>query len=560
MKAIYALFLAITILASSSLAKLFFKINDLKDGCTISKKNFEDGTSNEDSYHSTPYGFAIADGIGTKLLSASVFSSFLSLNLAQLFLLSNHSLQNETEELASEKFETEVLKYTQWAISNYNDSFFVKEMIDKYMPGKSDLINIEHPKEFRSGATLLGAYIDNSTKDAPALRIFQKGDVLLIIFRKTPSPGNPKYSYYTPIFILQDQIYDFKFPFQFVSHNTNFIHYKCYSEKILEGDIIVSGTDGFFDNVPVSLITYLVNLLIYKNIQEETNESVIIKIVQETLNKYLKKLDEDSESISEYLATVSSRNLLSRLGRFIKSILKKILSFFISEDIIKVQKPPIRVNNSNVKVGEDPNFQNDSKDFSNEEHDNQILMASFMLQKFEENEHQFFECRARDLVFQQPTPEEKPNTIISSCIESAIQSTFVFPQVFNTKIRDTFETKQFSKYFGFMASFLSSEKDSNFSPFNIKKFEYESSHFNGDVLLEEEGRRDDITVIASLVISKEKIETKTQEDLYEEHNNEEILNDERAQTLFKEYLEKKVKLKKPLKRKNQKNKLQIKNA
>lgn len=123
-----------------------------------------------------------------------------------------------------------------------------------------------------SASTLTAVFLTPYQNYPKRLYLFQKGDSLALIFRKQPlSDYNGAFNY-LPVFMTSPQQRSFNHPYQFDSFfaGSTLLEKEQrdeYMEMYLDvkaDDLVFLATDGVFDNVSASFLTYLVNYLLYE--------------------------------------------------------------------------------------------------------------------------------------------------------------------------------------------------------------------------------------------------------------------------------------------------------
>ena len=278
MKSAFILYL---IFVSAVISNVQFKINNLEDGCNIElPKNKNTGKNHgEDSFKTTPLSLSVADGVGGCKFSSKFLSSLVVAEATQV------CLKNKQEDVKNESlkdFESRLLTAINLGINKFAESVSnawekkkEKETIDS---SYCVLIDTLIPADtFTTTTTFITAFIDNSIKKTPKIKILQKGDSLLAIFRLKNNTLNNKAQFYELSFVTSDQQVEFNKPFQFISESNDLINknnHMVFEKEILVGDIVIVGSDGLFDNVHVSLLTLYVNMLVKMYVLSKENELV----------------------------------------------------------------------------------------------------------------------------------------------------------------------------------------------------------------------------------------------------------------------------------------------
>ena len=310
------LFIIFAILTISSNSELMFKIFGLKSGHFIEYKKDKktDKDRGEDSFSTSVYGIAVADGVGgclfsSNFVSQALVSGVVSFNSNQYLNLDDEIYRNSIH--SSAVYGVEKLWDTQ------------KQQLADYKAENPSNRFSEH--DISTSSTFINTYIDNQPVQGPVLRVFQKGDSLMALFRKQLKPNGGGY-YYKLIALPPDQQANFNQPYQFSTTSFEDQEYAdqykqehaVYAFDIQKDDLVLVGSDGVFDNVPASVLELSVNFLIevisfyvhhhidFENLFNSFSKSLITKLASEidALKNKIRKINGlnmpfEQDSISE---------------------------------------------------------------------------------------------------------------------------------------------------------------------------------------------------------------------------------------------------------------------
>lgn len=268
-------FTFIIILCQLAYHSLKFAVDSAEDGYLqpyFKKKGGIDAT--EDALSTSKYGIALSDGVSMNTLPTGHFAAGLC-----------YASQQSFAEFGQKKF-----RHQEWSHEQFLAD--IDLFADRYVL-KSHELNANNKfsvPDLSVSATLVAAYIDNSeSREHPLLRVVQKGDSQLVVFRKTANPLNPETVYYEPIFVSPIGQSRFNCPYQFVANilmdeGFNLRPDQKYSIDlaIQQGDIVMIGSDGLFDNFFVSTITFILNGYMSDIVNKErleTEGSIVDRLV-----------------------------------------------------------------------------------------------------------------------------------------------------------------------------------------------------------------------------------------------------------------------------------------
>lgn len=242
-----------------------FAVRQADDGSFIPYwKDKEIGYSfGEDSFVTTPSGIAVADGVGGSKFASLHIARHLTTSFAQWVFACKH-----LEEPLRSKSPLCKIK------THKDDSVTIREVMRQVMLKNikeseeiSARIRVDKKLSASQASTFVSAYFSPENlaiKKKATLNIFQKGDSLALILRYDEASRNWKPFAYTS----DDQVYfnapyqyspmDFRPPFDRRVDREN----RFFSIEPREKDVVILGSDGLFDNLPVSMITLIFNTVV----------------------------------------------------------------------------------------------------------------------------------------------------------------------------------------------------------------------------------------------------------------------------------------------------------
>ena len=217
----------------------------------------------EDSFVTTPYGIAVADGVGGSKFASLHIARHLTTSFAQWVF----ACQYLDEPLRSKSPLCKVKE-------SIDDSVTMREVMKQVMLKSikeseeiSERIGVDRKLSVNQASTFVSAYFSPenlATKKKASLNVFQKGDSLALILRYDEANRNWKPFAYTS----EDQVF-FNAPYQYSPMDFRPPFYKkedrqnrFFSIEPREKDVVILGSDGLFDNLPVSMITLIFNTVV----------------------------------------------------------------------------------------------------------------------------------------------------------------------------------------------------------------------------------------------------------------------------------------------------------
>ena len=253
---------SITIDVKSELA---FAVTEVDDGAFIPylKDKGVGYSFGEDSFVTTPYGIAVADGVGSSTLASRHIANHLTTTFGQ-WILGCRYYQKPPEDLVQLCNIKENINEHE-IINDVMSEIMIKGVKDADKPltdsGLKDNINL-----FQS-STFVSAYFspeDPAKNKKAMLNVFQKGDSLALIMRFDPVKRNWK-----PLTYTSDGQEAFNTPYQYTMTSSSkpgdfsgddFNRFLSIEPQA--NDVVILGSDGLFDNVPISIIVLAFNSLV----------------------------------------------------------------------------------------------------------------------------------------------------------------------------------------------------------------------------------------------------------------------------------------------------------
>ena len=239
----------------------------------------------EDAFTTSENAMAVGDGVGGSSFISYYLASTLAMQTVNFFQTVADSKDVPTASPKSKLF-PELVSGLSKSIDDFRTKFsdaynnIKKEFEDK------EIVDLE--TALRISSTLIACQIHETDANANNFHIIQRGDSLIAVFRPKPSRATPGSFFYYPIFVSEEHQYEFNFPYQFgtATELDNETDNLFMSLKAQEGDIVIIGSDGLFDNVHIGYLTYLVN-----EIADYINDGIqkiedVKNLIKESVNKY----------------------------------------------------------------------------------------------------------------------------------------------------------------------------------------------------------------------------------------------------------------------------------
>jgi hypothetical protein len=317
--------------------ELLFKIDNIKDGAfeELGKKATQVGKDlGEDSFFTTPVSLTVGDGVGGCDFSSSFLSRFITLNTAWRSLLNRiDTVIIENHQANYQQFSKDLQDGVVADIKSY--AGFIEEIFTTNVPRNlteedKKEVNLE---KYDVSSTLISASIHYDLQNKGYfLHTLQKGDSLGVVFRKVVTGlgnrhGDETYSY-LPVFMTNaQQKSGFNSPDQFSS---SFPHYIKSKDDVLlfriqKDDIVILGSDGLFDNLSISFLTFVVNLYVQKSIHPLKFQSIANDVLDVAYDVYVRIMQVKKEAIDDGI-TEEMEEYIERKKKKIPSLLEARLS------------------------------------------------------------------------------------------------------------------------------------------------------------------------------------------------------------------------------------------
>jgi serine/threonine protein phosphatase PrpC len=525
---------------------LSFKFSSTSDGFTSEylkdkKQRYKMG---EDASATAPNAMAVADGVGGSEFISYYLASVLARGAVNFM---QSAVESEVRNVmrAKDKLLPDLVEKLADEIDEH------KEKFAKFYDGESD-----KPKQLLEeqtdtvgiptiSATLIACQIHEVNDKTNNLHILQRGDSLIAVFRPKESRVRSGHFFMYPIFVAEDQQYEFNMPFQFNMNNKtgNKKENLFKSLKVRKGDIVVLGSDGLFDNVHIGFLTYMVNE--YINLVRKGNDhsDVLKSEMAELATKYANLFDPqidqeprkqqkrielvESEETTEKKRVIKQKTQSSNKGGF--GLFSIIASCFCQDDEEPCEDPPIKnYKKKIVTVVSKEEEDEDELDFEEPEE-----LVNF------KNVVDFFSCSNQALAIEPCQPDKltnnnsldddsywnslyslksnhnKPETdnlaasiqsddswassdfaFMSKCARRAIEKNFKFSATDLSIFETNFDSKTFSESIVAAVKILSQKRQ------YPSRF-YLRSRLERVQFIEKRGKVDDITMTAGLVIASD---------------------------------------------------------
>lgn len=290
------------ILAIISLgARLIFKIQNIEDSgfIPLPKSKPIGETIGEDASITTPYGIALTDGIGGCQFSSAFIARWVASALGSNYMNQFHkSVTHFTNirDMTIGLVQGEIAKMNQHVETSFGKC-------NPVLSGKA--AEQLKARDIITSTTLISAgIVSHDNMKHATLKLYQKGDSLAIVFRPQEflSSEGKKQIYYRPIMATEDQQIKFNQPYQFVNiqKEHELIENETTDVQVFEDDIVILGSDGLFDNIPLSLLTVVINLLAFEIAAGRASLKDFNTILNEYFTEYIAKVTYEGQTIVNY--------------------------------------------------------------------------------------------------------------------------------------------------------------------------------------------------------------------------------------------------------------------
>lgn len=487
--------LLIAIIFNLSTARLRFAISEINDGSfePLPKKKSLKKDIGEDAFVALPFGLVVADGIGSCEFSSSFFARTLTTKIG----LALNQLNTEIaggHHRAIESLKDNLNKSVKLATIDYNLKSTLHISSASFDKLKMKKIQIAASEVKKVSSTLISVFIMKNQLDRPTLMVYQMGDSLVSIFRKKESSVAPGQFYYELVYKTKEMQHYFNCPKQFSTASMDNVDKQSQAESfpIMEDDIVIVGSDGLWDNIHTTVLTFAVNSMVKMLGTFQPNERLITDTMERIARNFARALDRNEsfdweaevakrsykpppvvEETSSWSFFNVARNILDCLNFKIcrrqkeEDIDEGEISVDPNETIIKSDHGTLAINSNQNKKSE---FK-DAQDW---------LLDELYLR-----------CGFRRLVeIYYLTPSS--GKYMSRCAQETIRSSFGFTEDHLKHFKAAYQPKIFSGAIKHLALTLS----------NLPRYKSRFallSNQNG-IMREPFGKQDDITVVTGLVV------------------------------------------------------------
>jgi hypothetical protein len=435
-------------------------------------------------------------------------------NLVPQTAESIEKVEGETNQVSSQstelKNQAETITVSQTATQNTSPLFF----------SQSQTAFIKNVYR-KVSSTFASVFIDNNDLNQSLLRIYQKGDSLVVLFELVASTSDPDYLVYLPKLITKDNSPSFNVPLKFRSHSNlgSPDDGDLYEVRVKEGDLVVVASDGLFDNMYLSFLTFLVNYLASMTVSKQiTNfdieeqlrafaEAFVNKVMnndpEEDVDDSLKsesdsKTDQTEKHSGHSTSTLindqsSKRKTPSKIP-FLFNLVCKIFSIDIDNptDIELGTKSPKErqiLKRESTRIEERMSTYHKKLPITSYiEKNTQSVIDPFHFGKMLTH---LLKCYSRDLADQGATAE---SSTLHPCVIGRLSKLKTLHRVAHQSgFQKHFNGKIFSEKIAKTAEVFA-KNQFYWSPFADKAFQHE-------ICLPPTGKPDDITVVSSLIIN-----------------------------------------------------------
>ena len=428
----------------------------------------------EDAIQVSPWALSNSDGVSSYLFHTHFIAQALA-NGFQLSVLGDFLLDKITDQ-----FNDVIANKMAYHSESLRD-FTINFANQANRSLGNNLIFSE--QELAQGATFTGSFLTVNELSVPVLKVAQKGDSLVRVFSKTTNPTNGKMSYSMTFGTTEQQEF-FNCPYQFntmdsIENNAN--KFANFDVLIKEHDIVVMGSDGYFDNVSDGLTLFLIN---YLNFFTDTTKEEITSIVE----CYLQVLTDKRAVIFQ---VIKKELKPKNIGEWEAALTNKISLH--------------NVNKSNLKPDNDFQLRL-----------NKIFEIKAARSLTEKNRihilREFLSCPLLEILSINPN-DLKDIYFVGPCLKKIIDSKLSLTKTEMENSINHYSAATRSDFLGTAANI--SSKNKNFpSRFRIHSWadKPNANHFGG--------KKDDITLIAAMVKKGEENTTAELSQYFEQFKNE----------------------------------------
>lgn len=217
----------------------------------------------EDAFVRSPYAMVVADGLGGANFNSQYIAKAVTSNM---FLEVLRNAPFGFGRNSGGAVHGSIAALLDDSLKQYN--LKVKTLLNKYIQQQPQKIKrkITGYSSINAATTFIGAFLDRDG-DKNVLEILQRGDSLAGVWRGNAyesNSGDTQIYSYEPIYKSSEHQLGFNAPLNFATGD------QCMSKSlqsdsftVYEFDLVVIGSDGFWDNVPYSAITFMINALVF---------------------------------------------------------------------------------------------------------------------------------------------------------------------------------------------------------------------------------------------------------------------------------------------------------
>ena len=535
-------------LVSTFHAELVFKINSIADGSVSydQKAKYQKLAVGEDAFCTSEFSLVVGDGIGSSSFISYCYASVLTYSTTVAFLYQRN--ENPQASLGSSE---NIVEFFDSVIMNEIDRYGKQSLIgsdpekdklwyseeNEKIAASERIVNAQKALEKRSpseqvdlmkfqtsvSTTLVGAFLESTrySKSNPnlavaKLNIYQRGDSTMMIYRPLYNKSTKSYVY-VPVYQTVEIQEEFNFPYQFnLSKETSFGYNikkpdpriqisVADSFDVKATDLVIVGSDGFFDNVHISFITYLVNFLVTQMSDEHNQMKDILAELTNITEKYLTVFRDHYENLKmEKKPVCKPPQNTGRPRGARNNLLSSIFSGCCSRGEAQgiLDRPEPRLQASSTRS---------------------IPIGNIHAIEVQNSREKFFKCSPeqiigeRDFHFERSSQKfgfelSDPSTQFSSdCVKNAILGGFAHSINDIENFTELFKAKRMSKSLLLVAKIVSKEESRYPSPFVIGFVKDQQKWPLNKILKYPQvtGKVDDITVVTGLVVEKAESEENT---------------------------------------------------
>lgn len=255
-KNILRLFLFCTLFMLTQ-SKLMFSAVDADSGNFIPyfKEKFGKNDVSEDSFTTSPFAIAVADGLGGCDFHAGYIANYLTNKFVESSITNSDLFFGLDLQEIQAKVSSDIDQIIKIYEGKVNEGVYQWTRATKRKP------NYKVVNTVSASATFVATVI-TETEAGPILKVFQRGDSLCVVFRPVQNPIKKDQYYYKPVYITEEKQHSFNAPHSYNSNSNNPKKYLFVDFfQVQAKDIVIIGSDGFFDNMHIGFLAYIINYL-----------------------------------------------------------------------------------------------------------------------------------------------------------------------------------------------------------------------------------------------------------------------------------------------------------